>query len=191
MLHAERETVLHARDSGKYDDDVLREVLAQLDVEESLLDGLHERRPRSSASWSPDRAVFACEHLDAAALSVAPVTPEGMRGVPAGRHPMGATCGCAHLRPRRLLRLLPGAARRQHFHETEHPVMRSFEPGEAWRWCYVDDGSDDRPATGLGPDATSRVLAAPRLPGLVDCHVHVMPQRLLDRCGSTSTVSAR
>ena len=26
-----------------------------------------------------------------------------------------------------------------HFHETEHPVMRSIEPGEAWRWCYVDD----------------------------------------------------
>ncbi len=25
-----------------------------------------------------------------------------------------------------------------HFHETGHPVMRSFEPGEAWRWCYVD-----------------------------------------------------
>ncbi|TQR86248.1 UBP-type zinc finger domain-containing protein [Mycobacterium hodleri] len=26
----------------------------------------------------------------------------------------------------------------RHFHETEHPVMRSVEPGENWRWCYVD-----------------------------------------------------
>lgn len=26
-----------------------------------------------------------------------------------------------------------------HFHATEHPVMRSAEPGEEWRWCYVDD----------------------------------------------------
>ena len=26
-----------------------------------------------------------------------------------------------------------------HFRETTHPVMRSIEPGEAWRWCYVDD----------------------------------------------------
>ena len=26
-----------------------------------------------------------------------------------------------------------------HFRETQHPVMRSFEPGEAWRWCYVDE----------------------------------------------------
>ena len=26
----------------------------------------------------------------------------------------------------------------KHFHETKHPVMRSFEPGEDWGWCYVD-----------------------------------------------------
>ena len=25
-----------------------------------------------------------------------------------------------------------------HFHATEHPVVASFEPGENWRWCYVD-----------------------------------------------------
>jgi hypothetical protein len=26
-----------------------------------------------------------------------------------------------------------------HFHESRHPVMRSFEPGESWRWCFVDN----------------------------------------------------
>lgn len=26
----------------------------------------------------------------------------------------------------------------QHFHDTGHPVMRSNEPGENWRWCYID-----------------------------------------------------
>jgi uncharacterized UBP type Zn finger protein len=26
-----------------------------------------------------------------------------------------------------------------HFHEVGHPVMRSFEPGETWRWCFVDE----------------------------------------------------
>jgi monovalent cation/hydrogen antiporter len=25
-----------------------------------------------------------------------------------------------------------------HFHTEAHPVMRSFEPGETWRWCFVD-----------------------------------------------------
>ncbi len=26
-----------------------------------------------------------------------------------------------------------------HYKNTDHPVMRSFEPGESWRWCYVDE----------------------------------------------------
>jgi uncharacterized UBP type Zn finger protein len=26
-----------------------------------------------------------------------------------------------------------------HFHQTEHPVIRSAEPGEDWSWCYVDE----------------------------------------------------
>lgn len=25
-----------------------------------------------------------------------------------------------------------------HFAASEHPVMRSFEPAEDWRWCFVD-----------------------------------------------------
>jgi DNA integrity scanning protein DisA with diadenylate cyclase activity len=26
-----------------------------------------------------------------------------------------------------------------HFHSTGHPVIESLEPGEGWRWCYVDE----------------------------------------------------
>jgi len=26
----------------------------------------------------------------------------------------------------------------KHFHATEHPIIQSLEPGEDWRWCYVD-----------------------------------------------------
>lgn len=26
-----------------------------------------------------------------------------------------------------------------HFHSTRHPVIESLEPGESWRWCYVDE----------------------------------------------------
>jgi uncharacterized UBP type Zn finger protein len=26
-----------------------------------------------------------------------------------------------------------------HFHATEHPIMRSIEPGEEWSWCFVDE----------------------------------------------------
>lgn len=27
----------------------------------------------------------------------------------------------------------------KHAEEAGHPVMRSFMPGETWRWCYVDE----------------------------------------------------
>lgn len=33
----------------------------------------------------------------------------------------------------------PGRHATQHFRQTGHPVMRSFEPGEDWGWCYVDE----------------------------------------------------
>jgi len=26
----------------------------------------------------------------------------------------------------------------KHYHATEHPLIRSIEPGEDWMWCYVD-----------------------------------------------------
>lgn len=26
----------------------------------------------------------------------------------------------------------------KHFHKTKHPIIQSFEPGEDWRWCFVD-----------------------------------------------------
>src|SRR6266851_8879977 len=26
----------------------------------------------------------------------------------------------------------------KHFHATHHPIIQSFQPGEDWRWCYVD-----------------------------------------------------
>lgn len=27
----------------------------------------------------------------------------------------------------------------KHFHATQHAIMQSFEPGETWGWCYVDE----------------------------------------------------
>ena len=33
----------------------------------------------------------------------------------------------------------PGKHATKHFHRTNHPVIRSFEPGEDWGWCFVDE----------------------------------------------------
>ncbi|SDY32291.1 ubiquitin-hydrolase Zn-finger-containing protein [Modestobacter sp. DSM 44400] len=44
------------------------------------------------------------------------------------------TCGhngCCDSSPRRHARA--------HFGADGHPVVVSAEPGEAWRWCWVDD----------------------------------------------------
>ena len=27
----------------------------------------------------------------------------------------------------------------KHFHTTNHPIIKSFEPAEEWGWCYVDE----------------------------------------------------
>lgn len=26
----------------------------------------------------------------------------------------------------------------KHFHDTQHPLIESAQPGENWRWCYID-----------------------------------------------------
>ena len=52
---------------------------------------------------------------------------------------MGSLAPVHHMRPRRLLRQLPGRHATAHFHSSSHPLVQSFEPGEDWIWCYVDD----------------------------------------------------
>ena len=27
----------------------------------------------------------------------------------------------------------------KHFQATQHPLIRSAEPGESWKWCYIDE----------------------------------------------------
>jgi uncharacterized UBP type Zn finger protein len=33
----------------------------------------------------------------------------------------------------------PGRHATAHFHSIGHPLIQSFEPGEEWFWCYVDE----------------------------------------------------
>lgn len=33
----------------------------------------------------------------------------------------------------------------KHFRTTGHPIVQSFEPGEGWLWCYVDELFMDEP----------------------------------------------
>ena len=140
LLDVEREQFLKARDSGSADDDVLRKVLERLDIEESMLDRNDEEpeveRPRAAHPGCDGRVVQA------------PGPRVGRQGTPSSQDTCAACveegttwvhlrmclkCGnvaCCDSSPRRHATL--------HFHESRHPVMRSFEPGETWRWCFVD-----------------------------------------------------
>jgi len=31
----------------------------------------------------------------------------------------------------------------KHYHQTQHPVIASAQPGERWLWCYVDEQMAD------------------------------------------------
>jgi uncharacterized UBP type Zn finger protein len=88
-----------------------------------------------------DAVTTTCEHLDASAASAPrPGTPEGCAECLASGERLWAhlriclSCGhvgCCDSSPRRHATA--------HFNQTGHPVIRSFEPGETWRWCYIDE----------------------------------------------------
>ncbi|MEJ5914987.1 Na+/H+ antiporter [Pseudokineococcus sp. 1T1Z-3] len=138
MLDAERAEVLRVRDEGRVPDDVLRAVLAELDVEESILDATDEdSSQRTRALRSPREG--GCEHLDSAPVSDGDVGADACEGCVAlgeARWEHLRQClscgyvGCCDSSPHRHASA--------HARGEEHPVVRSAEPGEAWRWCFVD-----------------------------------------------------
>lgn len=79
-----------------------------------------------------------CEHI-ARIESVEPRTPDGCEeclaiGSEWVHLRLCLTCGhvgCCDDSPNRHAT--------KHFHNTQHPVIQSFEPGEDWLWCYVDE----------------------------------------------------
>jgi Na+/H+ antiporter len=142
MLEAERAEVLRIRDQGAIPHEVLQEVLVALDVEESVLElaASTSTSERETDLAVPSR-VEGCEHLAEAAGRPAPeaATPEGceacLRDGSTWVHlRLCLTCGhvgCCDSSPERHAS--------GHHEATGHPVIRSFELGEAWRWCFVDD----------------------------------------------------
>jgi monovalent cation/hydrogen antiporter len=143
MLDAEREKVLQVRSTGSIPHDVVEDVLTALDVEESMIDIRNERRAEIRDSDNVSGVVgtiAACEHLEKAPREIE-TTAEAecedcvREGWTAWVHlRVCLTCGhkaCCDSSPRR------HASR--HFGDTEHPVIRSAEPGEEWRWCFLDN----------------------------------------------------
>jgi Na+/H+ antiporter len=140
MLAAERGSILEARNTGLYDEEVLREALTAIDMEESMLDRIEDAAARldNELTTAPPRAGD-CEHLREAPRVVKANTPEGceecLRDGTRWVH-LRLCLSCGHVG---CCDSSPQKHASRHFRETEHPVMRSIEPGEAWRWCFVDE----------------------------------------------------
>jgi uncharacterized UBP type Zn finger protein len=80
----------------------------------------------------------ACTHLDAI-RDVSPRTPAGCEECLAtgGRWVHLRLClACGHVG---CCDSSPGRHASAHFRQSRHPIVQSFEPGERWRWCYVDE----------------------------------------------------
>ena len=79
-----------------------------------------------------------CTHLDQV-RHVEPRTPDGceecLKTDGSWVH-LRVCVGCGHVG---CCDNSPGKHATKHFHKTQHAIMRSFEPGEDWGWCYVDD----------------------------------------------------
>lgn len=143
VLEAERAAVLAARSDGRTDDLVLRRVIGELDIEEALLDVERAEAQIIDDEVRAPVTAAQCLHLRHIPLDderwhpedVVPVCPacveENLRWVYLRRCLVCGYVGCCDSSP--------GRHASRHFADSAHPVIRSLEPGEAWRWCYVDD----------------------------------------------------
>ena len=140
-IDIERNEVLKIRSSGTVDHDIIEEVLGAFDIEESMLTIATERSDRleNETVATPNVPAGPCDHLDHAPAEIRPNGPgicedcirEGTRTVHLRICLRCGNVGCCNSSV--------GRHAERHFTLTQHPVMRSFEPGESWRWCYVDE----------------------------------------------------
>lgn len=141
-LQAERQEVLRIRDTGHVDHEVIETVLNSLDIEESMLTVLGQRSEEVAES-EPLRSVQTadsdCPHLREAPWTTEPrddgrcpdCQREGTRPVHLRLCLACGNVGCCDSSA--------GQHARRHWERTGHPVLRSFETGEQWRWCFIDE----------------------------------------------------
>jgi hypothetical protein len=79
-----------------------------------------------------------CTHLDQI-TNGSPMATGCEDCIAAGRHDwvhLRVCQSCAHVG---CCDNSPGRHATAHFHSVHHPIIRSYEPGEDWYYCYLDD----------------------------------------------------
>jgi CPA1 family monovalent cation:H+ antiporter len=143
MIKRERDELLRIRQLGTVDQVVLAQVMNALDVEESILDVAYEDETTANREEDlrPSDPNAACEHLANACAVPNPVTPTGCEECldEGGDWVHLRLCmDCGHVG---CCDSSVGKHATKHYQDCGHPVVRSFEPGEAWRWCFIDQAN--------------------------------------------------
>lgn len=80
-----------------------------------------------------------CGHLPTDLTPPVPATPDGCTSCLAvGRHDWVHLRECQECGHVGCCDSSPARHATAHAHETDHPLVRSMEPGEDWWWCYAD-----------------------------------------------------
>ncbi len=140
VIQAQRADLIRLRDEGSAPEDVLRTVFNDLDIEETVLDF---RRSASVESREQELTAGSghvpCEHLKELTDAPPPDVPDACGDCLAEELQwvhlrLCMTCGHVACCDSSV-----GKHANRHFRRTHHPVIRSLEAGEAWRWCFPDE----------------------------------------------------
>lgn len=138
MVTGQRQAVLEFRETHNVEQALIADLLLSFDLQES---GLQRHADKSESIenaplvLSPDDAP--CADLAEAPLHITPATMTGCTQCEAlGRRPddLALCLTCGHIGCDSELHHT-----REHYEETGHPVIRSFTPGESWRYCLLHD----------------------------------------------------
>jgi CPA1 family monovalent cation:H+ antiporter len=136
MIDAERDRVLKIRDAGSVPSEVVADVLAMLDVEESMLDVATEERRLVQDTASVRRTGGSCDDLARYPAVETAAEPVCQQCVDDGQTWVSLrqclACGNVACCDSSVAKHASA-----HFRDTTHPVIESAEAGEDWRWCFV------------------------------------------------------
>lgn len=140
MLREERRVVVQVHRSGKVAAEVLEGVMERLDQEEALLASFASGDAASDDEILAPHQSDPCDHLRDEPIVTVPAgdTDECPECVARGERTWVALRMCLRCGNVGCCDSSPNRHAEAHFRGSDHPVMRSIELGEAWRWCYVD-----------------------------------------------------
>jgi len=135
MIEVERARVLEIRSAGSVPSEIVTEVLAMLDLEESMLERISDTQAEIRSARTTRFVGEMCDDLlahpvvETTGTACLQCLDEGLQWVSLRQCLSCGNVACCDSSI--------GKHATEHFQQTQHPVMESAEDGEDWRWCFV------------------------------------------------------